>query len=171
MSVELDEGHDGEDDEDHRGADRPADLQARVAVDLRRHGALARLELEQRLEQRALDAEEDDERDREDELVERVDVVGVGRAGVVLRGEEGPERRGGEQQGEDHRGHGRNCGATGQHAQHGRHEAPQCIDRPGRAASSRAPGGAGLARPEDRVPSNGVGPVAGSPPLRARAAR
>jgi hypothetical protein len=47
-----------------RGADRPADLQARVAVDLRGDGALARAELEQRVDQRALDADEDDDRRR-----------------------------------------------------------------------------------------------------------
>ena len=82
---ELDERDDGEDDEDQRGADRPADLQARVAADLGGDGALARPELEQRVEQRALDADEDDERDDEDDLVERVDLVGVRRAAGLGR--------------------------------------------------------------------------------------
>ena len=43
-------------------------------------GALARPELEQRVEQRALDAEEDDDRDGHHEPVERVDLVRVRRA-------------------------------------------------------------------------------------------
>ena len=59
--------------EDHRGADRPADLQARVAVDLRGDRALAGAELDQRVEQRALDGDEDDERDDQRDLVEAVD--------------------------------------------------------------------------------------------------
>ncbi len=81
------ERHDGEHDEDHGGAERPADLQARVAADLRGHRVLARAEPDQRVEQDALDADEDDRRDREDDLVERVDVVGVRRAARLRRDE------------------------------------------------------------------------------------
>ena len=60
---ELDEREHGEPEQDHRGADRPADLQARVAADLRGHRALARAELDQRVAERALDRDEDDQRD------------------------------------------------------------------------------------------------------------
>ena len=63
--VELDERDDPDHHEDERGADRPADLQARVAVDLGGHGALARAELDQRVDERALDADEHDDADRE----------------------------------------------------------------------------------------------------------
>src|SRR6478609_142702 len=59
------EREDPDDDEDDRGADGPADLQAGVAADLGGHGALSRPELEQRVEEQALDADEDDQRDRE----------------------------------------------------------------------------------------------------------
>ena len=85
MLAELGEREGGQHDEDQRGADRPADLQPRVAADLGGDGALARPELDQRVEQRALDADEDDERDAEDELVERVDLVGIGRAAALGR--------------------------------------------------------------------------------------
>ncbi len=107
MLVELDEGEGGQDDEDERGADRPADLQARVAADLGRHEPLARAELDQRVEEGALDADEDDDRDGEDQLVERVDLVGVGRAPALGReriGEsgagEGQQRGQGDEDGE-----------------------------------------------------------------------
>jgi hypothetical protein len=85
--VEHDERHDGEDDEDRGGAERPADLQARVTADLLRHRVLARPELDERVEQHALDADEHDHGDREDDLVERVDAVGVRRAAGLRGGE------------------------------------------------------------------------------------
>ena len=53
-----------EDDEDDGGAERPADLEARVAADLRGDGALAGAELDERVEQHALDADEDRRRRR-----------------------------------------------------------------------------------------------------------
>src|SRR6185369_4088058 len=69
------------------------------------HGALARPELEQRVEEQALDADEDDQRDREDQPPQRVDLVGVGRAAVLgaQQVRRGQRRRGrdGHQRGED----------------------------------------------------------------------
>ena len=58
---QLDEREDRDEDEDHEGADGPADLELRVAVDLGRDQALAGAELEQRPQQRPLDAHEDDQ--------------------------------------------------------------------------------------------------------------
>ena len=95
IDAELREGDGGEHDEDQRGADRPGDLQARVAVDLRGDAALLGAELDQRVEQRALDDHEHDDRDVEDDLVERVDLVGVRRP-TRFRGEEVGERAAGE---------------------------------------------------------------------------
>ena len=82
-----------EDHEDHRGAHGPADLEVRVAVDLGGDAALAGAELDQRVEQRALDADEDHDRDREDDLVERVDGVGVRRAARLGRQRVGERAR------------------------------------------------------------------------------
>ena len=59
----------------------------RVAADLRGHRVLAGAELHERVEQRALDADEDHDGDAEDDLVERVDVVGVRRAAGLRRQE------------------------------------------------------------------------------------
>ena len=85
---QLDEGDDGDEDEDHRGADGPADLEARVAVDLGGHAPAAGLELDQEPDQRALDADEDDQRHHEDQRVELGDVVRVRRRAAL--GEEDP---------------------------------------------------------------------------------
>ena len=85
--AELGERQHRERHEDHRRSDGPADLQAGVAADLRRHGALARAELDQRVDQRALDRHEDHERHIQRDLVEAVDLVGVRRS-ARLRGEE-----------------------------------------------------------------------------------
>jgi hypothetical protein len=87
--AELDEGDDRDDDEDQRGADGPADLQARVAADLGRHGALARAELEEGVDEGALDGDEHDDAQREQQLEQAVDVVGVGGAAVLGREEVG----------------------------------------------------------------------------------
>ncbi len=74
---ELDERDHREHNEDQRGPQRPADLQARVAVDLGGHGALALAELPERISERPLDGHEDHERDVQRDLVEAVDFVGV----------------------------------------------------------------------------------------------
>ena len=84
---ELHEREDGEADQDHRRGHRPADLQARVAADLRGDGALARAEADERVDQRALDADEDDDREDERDLVEAVDFVRVRRAARARREE------------------------------------------------------------------------------------
>ena len=94
---QLDEGHDGEHDQDQGGGDRPADLQARVAVDLGRHGALLGPELDHRVQQRALDDDEHDGRDVQDDPVQRGDLVGVRRS-PGLRGDEVGQRRRSEHQ-------------------------------------------------------------------------
>ena len=97
--AQLDERQHAEDHEDHGGADRPADLQAGVAADLRRDGALARAELEQRVEERGLDPDEDHDGDGQDVLVERVDVVRVGRPTRLGREQVGRRgRRAGQEQ-------------------------------------------------------------------------
>jgi hypothetical protein len=75
--AELGEGDHREHDEDDRGAERPGDLEAGVAADLGGDGPLAGPELEERVEQRALDPEEHHDRDGQDELVEGVDLIGV----------------------------------------------------------------------------------------------
>ena len=62
--VEQHEREHGEEDQDRRGADGPADLQLRVAVDLRRHAALAGAVLDHRVDQQALDPDEDHQADR-----------------------------------------------------------------------------------------------------------
>ena len=105
--VEQEEREHGEEDEDRRSADRPADLELRVAVDLRRDAPLARAELDQRVDQQALDPDEDHEADRRDQDVERPDRVGVGRA-VGLRQEPAGGRGGGEHQRPDDHG-GQDC--------------------------------------------------------------
>ena len=64
---------------------------------------LRALNLKTRVEQHALDPDEHDERDGEDELVERVDVVGVRRA-ARLRRQEIRARDGGQEQGARHDG-------------------------------------------------------------------
>src|SRR3954463_6792360 len=96
--VELEEREGGQDHEDERGADRPADLQPRVAADLGGDEPLARAELEQRVEEGPLDAEEDDHGDGEDQLVERVDLVGVRRAPALRRQRVGEGGAGEDQQ-------------------------------------------------------------------------
>jgi hypothetical protein len=62
-------------------------LQARVAADLGGDGALASAELDERVDEPALDQDEDHQRDVEGDLVEVVDVVGVRRP-ARQRGEE-----------------------------------------------------------------------------------
>src|ERR1035441_8200042 len=86
--AELGEREHGQRQQDHGGGGRPADLQAGVAADLRRDRALARAELDQRVHQAALDQDEDRQRYVERDLVEAVDVLGVGRT-ARQRGEEG----------------------------------------------------------------------------------
>ena len=76
-------------------ADRPADLEAGVAVDLGGDGALLGPELLDRVDQRALDDDEHDRRDVEHDLVQRVDLVGVRRA-ARLGGDEVGQRCGRE---------------------------------------------------------------------------
>jgi len=73
--------------QDHRRRCRPADLQAGVAVDLRRHRALALAELDQRIAEPDLHREEDDQRDHQRDLVQRVDLFGVGRRALGRRKE------------------------------------------------------------------------------------
>ena len=86
--------------QDHRRRRRPAELQAGVAADLRRHRALALAELDQRVAERALDREEDDQRDHQRDLVEVLISLALGDAPDWRReereqcGERGPRRRG-----------------------------------------------------------------------------
>ena len=144
--VEHHERHDREHDEDNRGADRPADLELRVAANLRCNGVLASTELDQRVEQNALDTEEHDGRDREDDLVERVDAVGVGRPAGLRRPQVGggPARqrkqshqRRSKGQGEDAAAGARTCG--GQGGGHSIHAAAECCLRLGaRSTPSRS---------------------------------
>ncbi len=101
--VEQDEGEHGQEDQDRRGADRPADLELRVAVDLRRHAALAGAELDHRVDQQALDADEDHEPDQRDQDVERPDGVRVRRAGGLGQ-EPAGGRRGSQDEAADHHG-------------------------------------------------------------------
>src|SRR3954469_4302376 len=85
-----------QDHEDARGAERPADLERRVAPDLgRRRAAPAPAELDQRVDEQRLHAEEDDHPDDEGDQVERLDLDGVRRPAVVLRNERSGERDGG----------------------------------------------------------------------------
>ena len=78
--AELDERDHREDDEDQRGAERPPDLEPRVAADLCSHSAPSGSVADERVHEHPLDRNEDGESDVEHELVERVDLVGVGRA-------------------------------------------------------------------------------------------
>ena len=81
MSAQVEEGDHGEDDQDQGRAHGPAQLERRVAADLGGLGAAAAGPvLDQRPDQRALDDQEDHDRDVERDLVEGVDVVGVRRA-------------------------------------------------------------------------------------------
>ena len=92
---QLDEGDGGDEDEDHRGADRPADLEPRVAVDLGRHAPAAGLELEHEPDQQALDPDEHDGRHDQDQQVQLGDVVRVGRRTVREEDEPGEDVDGG----------------------------------------------------------------------------
>src|ERR1700691_47605 len=84
---ELGKRESGQSQQDYRGAHSPADLKARVAVNLGCHGALARADAEQGVAERPLDQHEDHERHIQRDLVEAVDLIGVG----------GPARLGGEE--------------------------------------------------------------------------
>ncbi len=76
---ELGEREPGQGQQDHGGADGPTDLKARIAMDLGGDSALARAEAEQGVAERSLDQHEDHERYIQRDLVEAVDLVGVGR--------------------------------------------------------------------------------------------
>jgi hypothetical protein len=78
--VQLREGDHGERDQDDGRADGPADLQPRVAVDLNRNPALALAKAHERVQQRALDADEHHDRDIQRDVVEVRDLVRVWRA-------------------------------------------------------------------------------------------
>jgi hypothetical protein len=97
--TEEDERDDHEDHEDRRGADRPPDLELRVAADLgRRLAAAAPAELDERVDQDALDQQEDQDAQDERDQVERPDVARVRRPASALRGDRARKRvRGGDQ--------------------------------------------------------------------------
>ena len=79
MSSRIDERDDRDHDHDRGRADRPAELERRVARDLRRLAPAARAEAEQRVEQDGPDHPDHGQADEEDDLVERVDLLRVRR--------------------------------------------------------------------------------------------
>src|SRR5207302_1136488 len=86
--------------EDQGGADCPTHLERRVAPDLGRgRSATLVAELDHRVDEDPLDQQEDRDPHEEDDQVEGVDVVRVGRPALVLRGYVARERRRGDQQG------------------------------------------------------------------------